>query len=245
MIYLLIPDVHEEFEKVERILHNYESCVNHTVFFGDYMDSFNYNYNQKGHFIDHLKWLGTAVNKPRRSFLIGNHDVNYFTQCEQYICSGFAPWKIPLVDQYLGRAFWKKLDFLKFYQDNGFNYLFSHGGIHPSKLPPYFEFEEEDFNILNERIKHDFGADIPTTWLNAGRCRGGRQNVGGITWLDFRREFEDIEGLIQIVGHSRDNTVRTIGKSMCIDCGLDYVVILNTADNTHEIIDTGWDAEER
>ena len=40
-------------------------------------------------------------------------------------------------------------------------------------------------------------------WLyGVGAARGGRQNIGGITWQDFGAEFEPIDGLKQIVGHT-------------------------------------------
>ena len=62
--------------------------------------------------------------------------------------------------------------------------------------------------------------------------------MGGITWQDFREEFEPIDGLKQLVGHSRRKKIEghplegTINLEECdnlnIDCGLfEYLIISN------------------
>jgi hypothetical protein len=74
----------------------------------------------------------------------------------------------------------------------------------------------------------------------AGRSRGGPKKGGGIVWLDFKQEFQPIEGLKQIVGHTyhkngRVNPHHLDGNvnpadcdNLCIDNGLnEYIVFSN------------------
>lgn len=234
---LIIPDMHEEWELTQFVLDKYEKKTDLTIFLGDYLDSWDYNHNHKDHFIGLMKWMKETFSSDRRLGLIGNHDIQYFAEMQEYCCSGFFPWKVKYIDEYLGRNFWQKLNFVKFMKVNGNKYSFAHGGIHPSHLPFNFELNEENFTRLNAQMKMSVVNRTVSPLLNAGRCRGGWQNVGGVTWLDFTHEFEEIDDLIQIVGHTGKRTIRTIGKSMCIDCYQKYVMILNTVDNTHEIVD--------
>lgn len=51
-----------------------------------------------------------------------------------------------------------------------------------------------------------------------GRCRGGFQDVGGIFWCDFNQEFQPIEGLRQVFGHTSQRQIEQDGDNYCIDC---------------------------
>jgi hypothetical protein len=53
--------------------------------------------------------------------------------------------------------------------------------------------------------------------LTAGKSRGGEQEAGGITWLDWEEEFVDEIPYSQIVGHTRGHGPRNIGRSWCLD----------------------------
>lgn len=234
---LIIPDMHEEWELTQFVLDKYEKNTDLTIFLGDYLDSWDYTQANTDHFIGLMKWMKETFSSDRRIGLIGNHDIQYFAEMQEYCCSGFYPWKIKYIDEYLGRDFWRNLEFLKFMEVNNNKYLFAHGGIHPSHLPFNFELNEKCFEKINQDMKDSVMNRIVSRFLNAGRCRGGWQNVGGVTWLDFDREFDEIDGLIQIVGHTGRPNVRTNGQSVCLDCYQKYVMILNAVDNTHEIID--------
>jgi len=56
--------------------------------------------------------------------------------------------------------------------------------------------------------------------------------VGGIFWCDFNAEFEPIEGLNQIFGHTAGKNIRVrhteTSKNFCIDC----------LDHKHQFLET-------
>jgi hypothetical protein len=117
---------------------------------------------------------------------------------------------------------WNKL-YLYHYEQN---FLLSHGGVHINLISQYVFKHKNLFDkyIVNKELQLN-GQEIvdkiirPATieainrvkdgyahpWLDAGVVRGGRQSVGGITWLDWIYEFKPIPGLNQIVGHTELN----------------------------------------
>ena len=75
-------------------------------------------------------------------------------------------------------------------------------------------------------------------WIfNAGYCRGGSQNYGGITWCDYIEEFYPTIGLNQICGHtSRQHEINYIQRELAkpfVELGDDYVPTLKTLSNTN------------
>ena len=67
------------------------------------------------------------------------------------------------------------------------------------------KFISELTQYLDAEIIKGFqnGASGTGSWIfNAGRGRGGSQQVGGITWCDFTREFFPVRGINQIMGHT-------------------------------------------
>lgn len=235
-----ISDIHENFEKAQRLIERFAVGVDLIVLLGDYFDSFYYNENHKSHFMNHLLWLKSIVDNDKIVPLIGNHDVHYFTNNSCYVCSGFSPWKISLIDTILGRDFWKNMEFLKFCRGKYNNFLFTHAGLHPDFLHPYFQINTSTFDDLNQRIKYNFNINHVDPYLSAGRSRGGPNRLGGITWLDWS-EFESIDGLVQIVGHTCREDVRTINGNYCLDTGLNHVAIIDTDSENPVIIKESWD----
>jgi hypothetical protein len=51
-----------------------------------------------------------------------------------------------------------------------------------------------------------------------GHCRGGIHSCGGILWCDFNKEFEPVDGLRQVFGHTAGKNIRQKGENMCVDC---------------------------
>jgi len=83
-------------------------------------------------------------------------------------------------------------------------------------------------------------ANMYASAVCSGKITPGGKKGGGIVWLDFKQEFQPIEGLKQIVGHTyhkngRVNPHHLDGNlnpadcdNLCIDNGLnEYIVISN------------------
>lgn len=96
---------------------------------------------------------------------------------------------------------------------------------------------EQEAKVMNVLLTE--GTALP--WLRAGWARGGDCPVGGLTWLDWNREFVPIPGLNQIVGHTRrDGEVRhrstPESDNWCIDSGMQQAVLVRPGNNV-EIVD--------
>lgn len=234
---LLFSDVHQEIDKLEAILkkENYDIAV----CLGDWFDSFYYNTEEDWE--KTCAFLKKWLFKPNFYSCIGNHDIQYFFGNKTTICSGYYPKKDRLITERFGSFFPAiREKFLWYLWIDDF--LCSHAGVNNYHFPPNLQVNKAGITKwLNEQIKFAEPAlyNGGYHWLyGAGAARGGRQNIGGITWQDFDSEFQPISGLKQIVGHSSHRTVLnhiedgnvdlTKANDLDIDCHLnEYVTILN------------------
>ncbi len=73
-------------------------------------------------------------------------------------------------------------------------WLISHAGVHPSFMKGIMKAASDALAGLKEGRMSDL--------VGAGAARGGYQAWGGVTWLDWNREFEPIPKVNQICGHT-------------------------------------------
>jgi hypothetical protein len=83
------------------------------------------------------------------------------------------------------------------------DFLVTHAGVSQQLLAHYALTLDEYFTI------GDFS--------QIGRSRNGSSVCGGLYWCDWRFEFEPITDQPQIVGHTRNNHIRRMGNSYCVD----------------------------
>jgi hypothetical protein len=88
----------------------------------------------------------------------------------------------------------------------------------------------------------DVSNNISNNWFEAGFARGGFYKIGGIIWLDWRREFEPVPGLNQIVGHTEmefpEQKINYNSKNYCLDTRSNHIGILENGEFTYvETID--------
>ncbi len=235
MNYLIIPDPHEEHEKLSRILAKYKPEAEHTVFLGDWYDQwgelnlYDVKETAKIHF--------EALHDPNCTVIRGNHDMPYeYKRIGGLKCSGHNPFKYETIDSIITRDDWNKSKFYTW--ANG--WLLSHAGVHNWYLEnknPHDVLAE-----LNEQCLDKLFNGESHFLLEAGRARGGFQKFGGITWLDFNREFQPVQNLNQIVGHTKGEIIKMKhsealnSKNYCIDTGLNHIAIINE-NKTVTIID--------
>jgi hypothetical protein len=73
--------------------------------------------------------------------------------------------------------------------------------------------------------------------IGPGRLRGGWERKGGVVWQDWR-EFEVIDGLTQIVGHTIGEEARwrfsddgnSISFNVCIDTEMSHYAVVEVFD---------------
>jgi hypothetical protein len=82
--------------------------------------------------------------------------------------------------------------------------VLSHAGVSKEHFAKPFSESVSSESVLErcEQAFKNMSLLFQDPILCAGPARGGRETVGGITWLDWRREFLPIDSISQIVGHS-------------------------------------------
>lgn len=187
---LVVGDLHGRYEVVDGVL----STDLPVIFIGDYVDS--YNRSRAEQKMTLVKVLD-AIESGQARGLRGNHEMSYIRSDMR--CSGYGS-TLKFLFNVLERS---RIGLLEDYiHAEGF--LLTHAGVAQGLL--------DNLGIsLEEYLETgDYG--------QIGRIRGGYHEVGGLWWCDFNFEFEPIEGVPQIFGHTVGDGIRNRGNSYCIDC---------------------------
>jgi hypothetical protein len=203
---LIVPDVHEQAEKLEQVVKPLFQDFDQVVFLGDWFDTFGKHAQHQ--MIDFIKEHSTD---PKYVFLMGNHDAHYRWTNHQFQCSGWNAGTARIILDRMSPEDWAP--FRISYQVGPF--LLSHAGYHERTIK-YREQEAHAVTIADQGGFHPLFA--------IGQSRGGWAAYGGPLWLDFNYEFEDIPDLPQIVGHTVQRRTPIVnGASTCLDTGLRHL----------------------
>jgi hypothetical protein len=218
---MVVGDIHGRTESVQAALNSGYPVV----FVGDYLDSFTRKPVEQ---IQALKLVIEAVKSGQAQALIGNHEVSYLDSTQR--CAGWNPSTQMGVDQIMcdsrvtdPETFQARFDtdLLEYYTFcEGF--LITHAGVSRTLL------ESRSQNLAEYLDGGDY--------LQCSRYRGGSSPVGGLLWCDWR-EFEPVDGIRQILGHTGGKTIREKDGNYCIDC-LEYgeQTVLLIEDGEAEIV---------
>jgi len=224
---IIIPDVHLDINWVKAILSKEQGNYDHIIWLSDFFDSFK-SYPEVETSKNTAKFVVDIIDGKfgPSSLLLANHDCCYY-EAHKYssifqspkhlynMCSGFTKSKSVEISKVLKLSHWQQ--FHLFYTCNGF--FISHAGL-AQKFWNYYISKEENYDRLHnhcEEVLKLINAGSHEI-LEPGFARGGRQTVGGLTWLD-ESEFVDFEEVgPQITGHNcHYNHIRKIGKSYILD----------------------------
>lgn len=228
---VIIPDVHLKYKKVDKILDEWLNSNNTIVCLGDYFDDYGDSIQQTQETVD---WLDAIIDTPGLITLIGNHDLSYCREVSR--CRGWSHNK----QQVINRITPKMIERLKFHyytEINNKKFLLSHAGVVSQLMPKLEDIGDIDtwLNQEGEEARKRINTNLPHWFFQAGRYRGGPYPRGGLMWADWD-ELSVYEDINQIVGHTRDKTIRVkstqFAKNYCIDCDLTKYAII---DNSGEI----------
>lgn len=204
---LIIPDVHQKLQKLDKILEN--NTFDQLISLGDWFDDF---YDTPVHTQKTAEYILKlySVYGDKFVWLLGNHDVPYLfpAMYDYYACSGNTREKAKVIkDVFKDTTKPLGYDVHLAYSvkvDNCKDIVLSHAGVSETHFSKPF-VESIDYRSVFERCEEalkntELLARDPV--LSAGIARGGVEIVGGITWLDWRYEFEPISSISQIVGHT-------------------------------------------
>lgn len=199
---LVIPDVHEKYERAEKIIARHGGDCASIVFLGDYFDS-----HGQGDLAKTAGWLLSSLNDTRRTHLQGNHDQAYLFCSQDTYCSGWDETRQRVLEDVIA----DRMDAVRARMPLAVQagpWVLSHAGFNslcrdatPAQLVHWAERAHAALPRSGERGKMHL--------LNAcGKVRGGTHPSGGVTWLDWTHEFKPLVGLHQIVGHTRGGNIR-------------------------------------
>ncbi len=247
---IIISDLHNRIDFVELALSSpILEPYDRVLFLGDYFDDFNDTIQDTRNV---AKWLRKSLYEPNRIHLMGTHDMWYRFPSNHFLkASGNTINKAYAIDHILTDEDWNILKLFHYEQ----NFLMTHAGVHQYLINQYIS-ENKDvlskytYNIENRQMLSLNTQEIidkiikPATdeaficanrnmqnsWLDAGLSRGGAQPVGGITWLDWRYEFDPIPDLNQIVGHTESHIPQSkntdSSENYCLDTRNAHIGIL-------------------
>jgi hypothetical protein len=224
---LIIADSHLKLDKLSAILGNVD--YDEAVFLGDWFDDQDDNVKMN---LDAYSFLETLMKNDNHHFVWGNHDLHYAYYSNVTACSG---WKIEkwlaLTDVMDMKLMESKFKFHHIVD----NWLLTHAG-----LTNQIAQKKIKGNITLKKIDNLLKRETPIAikalynkhrhWFyDAGVARGGRSEFGGIVWCDVNREFEPIEGIDQIFGHTPVSTTAPYMPSegdICLDTHLNHYIIM-------------------
>ena len=238
---VIVADPHNNHTKIDTIFKKEGGDTN--ICLGDWFDSF--TLDDTADYIDTAKYLKDVfLTDPKNYTLFGNHDLHYLFNVPISRCSGYEQWKYEAINKVIGKVRGDIQD--KFYWSIVVDdILLTHAGLDRRLLSPICNTNEIIFEYLNEcddEAGTKLKANMSHWFYEAGYVRGGNYNVvGGIVWCDFNQEFQPIEDLRQIVGHTnqwrtnkavqhhREGIVNIVdANNICIDCNLNqYLTITN------------------
>jgi hypothetical protein len=204
---IFIGDLHGDLEAFEKILITFPR--EEIVLLGDILDSFVFSVEQQ---IRLLQRVLEEISKGKVECLLGNHEYSYLLPNER--CSGFNPATAAHMI-HLQNDIWKYFDPFIWLDYDEKKILITHAGL----TKPLWESASDPIlddipNILDSWIKDIRTGSSP--WLQCGKIRGGFSAVGGPIWCQYPNEFEEIPGLIQVFGHTRQEFLNLKEPTFCL-----------------------------
>jgi hypothetical protein len=237
---VIVADPHNDYKKLDEIITKENGDIN--VCLGDWFDSF--ILDDTSNYITTAKYLKDVfLPNPKNYTLFGNHDLHYLFNAPTTWCSGYEQWKYDAIDDVIGKVRGHIQD--KFYWSIVVDdILLTHAGLDQRLVSPTCSTNEDIFKYLDQcsnEATDKLKSDDLHWFYQVGHSRGGRFRAGGIVWCDFDCEFQPIDDLRQIVGHtSQWETGRATqhitegvmnivdANNICIDCNLNqYFVLIN------------------
>ena len=237
---VIVADPHNDINTLDKILTKEGGDIN--LVLGDWFDSF--VYDDPEHYKDAALYLKDKfLTNPNNYTLYGNHDLHYLYHSPILMCSGYEDWKYNAIDEVLDKdriSIRNKFHWAFVVDD----ILLTHAGLDCRLIKPTIKTNNEIFQYLDEQsVDAKFGltSDDEHWFYQVGSSRGGRFRAGGIVWCDFDHEFQPIEDLRQIVGHTsqwetgrakqhhREGFANIVdANNICIDCHMNqYITITN------------------
>jgi hypothetical protein len=200
---IVCGDIHGKVSIVESVLSDPKQT---TIFIGDYLDAYDATAADQIKCIELI--MDAVENRDNVVALMGNHELSYLYP--DYRCSG---WNAHTQDYVDNNRLRMEGTLQLFAVAEGF--LITHAGVSDNFLP--VDLDRDLASVMG------YLDTMPIKRIHeVSRIRSGPDPVGGPFWCDWD-EFVPIQGIKQIVGHTRYRTFPDIGivskgDNFNIDC---------------------------
>ena len=201
---VFVGDIHGDLEFVQFIDKQYKTWKK--VFVGDYLDSL---YHSPDHCIKAIQYVLMMTERGDTQALLGNHEISYLFPGNR--CSG---WNRIIDIQLIHLQNWIHKKFLWYLWIPEHKIFVTHAGLTRYLWNDATLTFDNLFETLDQWKRQDLRIS-KFGWI--GKARGGIDPFGGPFWCDFEKEFQPIEGLIQIFGHTPGETIRQVGSNYNIN----------------------------
>lgn len=232
---LIVPDIHDRIDILDRVLKKYD-FIKKVTSVGDWFDSLKDTSRTAAG--ETARRLRDFIADPNHDCLYGNHDIHYsHPEISAIAASGWGQWKQDAIDAVMGRNEWDKFKCHQLLELYGHKWLITHAGLHPCFSHPIRGIDDRWIHEITTSALEAIKARSMHYLFEPGVRRGGRQEFGGVTWLDFK-DFIPIPEYNQICGHSYDHFGQVRFKpgpeataNWCIDTGFKHVAIIDDGGN--------------
>lgn len=230
--YLVVGDLQNNYNVIPYLIDRPEKIL----FIGDFVDSHDFTRREQFNGFMHVLNL---IESDRAIALFGNHEMSYMGP-RSMRCSGHSGTMQAKMMPYLSRA--RKL-LMPYLYHEATRTLFTHAGVTKALWDRY----DLTFETFTDTL-YEWSQDPDSPFYGIGCGRGGQAEVAGPLWCDWDTEFDAVDGLTQVVGHSsykKDDPlfregdealgyIRVRGSNLNVDClGVQLdVVIFDTADGS-------------
>ncbi|MCK9428820.1 MAG: metallophosphoesterase [Candidatus Omnitrophica bacterium] len=205
---IVIGDLHGDIDIYREIKDKFKDYDK--ILVGDYVDSFNKTRKQQLLLIEEIL---QDIEQNKVIALKGNHELSYLypdTMGASGYASSFAASLMPLFSDM--HRLLKPYELISEHK-----ILITHAGL-TKRLIPYDSNVLDDMNLLTLWLDQEIRNLDHGMVYNIGSARGGANPVGGIFWCDYQWDFDPIEGIRQVFGHTPGSSIRQRGENYCIDC---------------------------
>lgn len=215
---LVISDIHNRWEKASSIIQN--NTYDKIVFLGDILDN---REETEREVEDTCLWFNEQIQRPDFIWIAGNHCLPYiYPHTHTFRCHKNHSRNQTIFDSIIGEN--RNLHKLFYYENS---ILFSHAGFQYNIVAEF----GSNLALFENKLINQLKNNTYNKLFHAGMARGGYEYKGGFTWLDFDDEFEVVDNLNQVVGHTRQYTdlpsvkVSRSSLNICLDTGNDHYLI--------------------
>lgn len=206
MRHVFVGDIHGKVEAVKEAL----ARPGKKVFVGDIIDSYDRTVEEHK---ECYNLIFDAIDKGDAVACLGNHELSYLMP-SPHECSGWEKWRASLMRHYGGMILEKFKPYILLAPD----FLVTHAGL----TNQIWENEKLTLDTLKPWLDNAY-QDRYSPVHYIGYCRGGPNPFGGIFWATWKEDFEPIQELTQVFGHTRQKWGIQYEKhgdhtSYCIDC---------------------------